>query len=94
MDQKHLVLVGEEATKKVDKRKYADAIIQGGTENVLKKATLIADKYLVEYGNVENQPTFYTDYGHTTTSITSYRPLYINGQSKSMVWTSCKRKFH
>jgi len=39
----------------------------------------------VEYGNVENQPTFYTDYGHTTTSITSYRPLYINGQSKSMV---------
>jgi hypothetical protein len=82
------VLVGEEATKKVDKRKYADAVsfkVVRKERNVLKKATLIADKYLVEYGNVENQPTFYTDYGHTTTSITSYRPLYINGQSKSMV---------
>lgn len=82
------ILTGDEAKKKVDKKKYADALsfkVVRKDRNVLKKATLIADKFLVEYGNAENQPVFYTDYGHTTTSVTSFRPYYINGQSKSMV---------
>lgn len=82
------VLTGDEAKKKVDKSKYADAkefkVVRKDI-NVLKQGTLIADKFLVEYGNAENQPRFYTDYGHTTTSMTSFRPYYLNGQSMSMV---------
>ncbi len=82
------VLTGDEAKKKVDKNRYKDAKefkVVRKNMNVLKKGTLIGDKYLVEYGDVENQPRYYTDYGHTETSITSYRPYYINGQSMSMV---------
>lgn len=82
------VLMGDEAKKKVDKNKYKDAQsfkVVRKDRNVLKKATLIADTYLVDFGSVENQPVYYTDYGHTNTAITSFRPYYVNGQSMSMV---------
>lgn len=82
------VLFGDDAKKTIDKSEYADAkefkVIRKEV-NVKKKGTLIADKYLVDYGYVENQPRFYTDYGRSVSSITSYRPYYINGQSTSMV---------
>jgi hypothetical protein len=82
------ILTGEEASKKVDKRKYKDAkefkVIRKEI-NVLKQGTLICDKWLVEHGDVPNQPRFYTNYGQAVTNITSYRPFYLNGQSTSMV---------
>lgn len=82
------ILTGEEAKQKVDKRKYKDAKefkVVRKEINVLKQGTLIADKYLVDYGDAPNQPRFYTNYSKCVTSVTSYRPFYLNGQSTSLV---------
>lgn len=52
---------------------------------VLRYGVLVNGFLLVEWGEVENQPRFISDYSKAQQHITSYRPFYINGQSTSEV---------
>lgn len=86
-----IVRHGEQAENyKVNKSRWekkGKKLIEDTTREVstLRKAVRIGCNLIKDWGEVEAQPLSPTSWSTCEKSVTSYRPYYIQGQSKSMV---------